>query len=206
MENNINNELEQMCEQMQVLREKLDKQEIINDKMIRRSINAKMSWIKKYVYFEFFLLPVIALAWLGIKYILDLSWWNYAFIIVISIVDVIWDYRINVASLNLDKVADNSLTDTLQKLIRMKQMRAKSFFIMLPLCVLWFVWTGIEMWQGVGSLGEADSLMRAAGYGGFGGLIIGIPIGLFAAFCIYRKMQCTNDELIAQIGQFTSND
>ena len=48
--------------------------------------------------------------------------------------------------------------------------------------------------------------MRAAGYGGFGGLIIGIPIGLFAAFRIYRKMQRTNDELIAQIGEFTDND
>lgn len=205
-EKNIMTELEQMREQMQVLRDKLDKQEIVNDKLIRNSVRSKMSWVKKFVYMEFLLLPVMAFVWFGIKEVFNLSWINYAILMIMSTIDAIWDYRINVASLNLDKVADSSLTDTLQKLIHMKQMRAKSFFIMLPLCVLWFVWTGIEMWQGVGSLGEADSLMRAAGYGGFGGLIIGIPIGLFAAFRIYRKMQRTNDELIAQIGEFTDND
>lgn len=205
-EKNIMTELEQMREQMQVLRGKLDKQEIVSDKLIRNSVRSKMSWIKKFVYVEFLLLPVTAFVWFGIKEVFNLSWINYAILMIMSTIDAILDYRINVASLNFEKVADGSLTDTLQKLIRMKQMRAKSFFIMLPLVVLWCVWTGIEMWQGVGSLGEADSLMRTAGYSGLGGLIIGIPIGLFAAFRIYRKMQRTNDELIAQIGEFTSND
>lgn len=205
-EKNIMTELEQMREQMQVLRGKLDKQEIVNDKLIRNSVRSKMSWVKKFVYIEFLLLPVMAFVWFGIKEVFNLSWINYAILMIMSTIDAIWDYRINVASLNLDKVADNSLTNTLQKLIRMKQMRAKSFFIMLPLCVLWFVWTGIEMWQGVGSLGEADSLMHAAGYGGLGGAIVGIPIGLCFAIHIYLKMQRTNDELIAQIGEFTDND
>lgn len=204
MENkNRIDELEQMREQMQVLRDKLDKQEIVNNKLIRNSVKSKMSWVKKFVYIEFLLLPVLACVWFGIKEVFTLSWTNYAILMIMSTIDAIWDYRINVASFNLEKVAENNLTDTLQKLIRMKQMRAKSFFIMLPLCALWLVWTGIEMWQGVGSLGEADSLMRAAGYGGFGGLIVGIPLGLYAAIRIYRKMQRTNDELIEQIKDFS---
>lgn len=204
MENkNIIDELELLREQMQVLRDKLDKQEIVNDKLIRNSVKSKMSWVKKFVYLEFLLLPVLACVWFGIKEVFNLSWTNYAILMIMSTIDTIWDYRINVASFDLEKVAENNLTDTLQKLISMKQMRAKSFSIMLPLCALWLIWTGIEMWQGVGSLGEADSLMRAAGYGGFGGLIVGIPIGVYAVIRIYRKMQRTNDELIEQIRDFS---
>lgn len=204
MENkNMIDELEQMREQMQVLRSKLDKQEIVNDKFIRNSVKSQMSWIKKFVYLEFLLLPIMAIVWFAIKEIFNLSWLNYAILMIMSTIDAIWDYRINIVSLDLDKVEENSLTNTLQKLVCMKQMRAKSFYIMQPLCALWFVWTGIEMWQRVGSLGEADSLLRAAGYGGFGGLLIGIPIGLCIVIHIFRKMQRTNDELIKQIQVFT---
>lgn len=205
-EKNIMTELEQMREQMQVLRGKLDKQVIVSDKLIRNSVRSKMTWVKKYVYVEFLLLPVLACVWFGIKEVFNLSWMNYAILMIMSTIDVIWDYRINVASLDLEKVADNTLSDTLQKLIRMKQMRAKSFFIMLPLCALWLVWTGFEMWQYVSTITFKEDFLTGAAYGGFGGLIVGIPIGLYAAIRIYRKMQNTNDELIAQIGEFTRNE
>lgn len=38
---NIMTELEQMREQMQMLRDKLDKQEIVNDKLVRRAVKSK---------------------------------------------------------------------------------------------------------------------------------------------------------------------
>lgn len=64
MENKMNmNELEQMREQMQMFRNKIDKQEIINDKLVRCAVKSKMSWIKKYVYFEFCIIPFLALLW-----------------------------------------------------------------------------------------------------------------------------------------------
>lgn len=203
---NIMIELEQMREQMQMLREKLDKQEIVNDKLVKNSVKSKMSWIKRFVYIEFLLLPFIALVWFGIKEMFNLSWLNYAIMMVMCTIDAVWDYRINVTSLNIDKVESNSLTDTMQKLIEMKQMRAKSFFTMLPLLLLWLTWTGAEMWQYVSTITFKEDFLTGAAYGGFGGLIIGIPIGIYAAFRTYRKMQNTNDELIAQISEFTNND
>lgn len=204
--NMLNNELEQLREQMQVLREKLDKQHIINDRMVKRSVRSKMSWIKIYVYVEFLVLPFLALIWWVMKDMFALSWFCYAFLMVMSTIDVIWDYRINITSLNLDKVEDNSLMDTLHKLTTMKKMRAKSFFIMMPLVVLWLVWVGVEMWQHLGTVGESGGVAEATAYGGFAGLIIGIPLGLFVAIRIYCKMQRTNDELIAQIQDFSDNE
>ena len=105
----------------------------------------------------------------------------------------------------MERVEDHNLTDTLQKLVMMKQMRAKTFFIMLPLVVLWFMWTGIEMWQYVSTITE-DFILAGAVYGGCVGGIIGGILGIFITFRIYRKMQNTNDELIAQISGFSSND
>ncbi len=208
MENNtLNNELEQMREQLQMLHNKLDKQEIISDKMVRNAVNAKMSWIKKYTYLQMFLLvPFCAVIWYAIKYAVNLSWYCYAFMVIMTIIDSAWDYRINIASLKADEVEKNSLKDTMQKLIDMKQMRKNSFAIMLPLVIVWFVWVGIEMWQNLGDLSGLDDVLQAAAHGGFGGLIIGIPIGIYAAWRIYSKMQRTNDEAIAQIKDITNEE
>lgn len=200
MENNINNELEQMRQQMQLLRKKLDRQEIINDKMMRLSVKSKMSWIRRFVYLEFLLLPFAALVWYGIKVFFDLSWANYAIMLMMCVIDAMWDYRINVASLDLEKIEDQDLTSTLKKLSTMKQIRAKSFFIMMPLLILWLMWTGMEMWQRIGAISDNDDILIVAlAYGGFAGCVIGVFIGIFVSIHIYRKMQHTNDILIEQI-------
>lgn len=209
-DNNTMMELEQMREQMQVLRNKLDKQEIVNDKLFKNSVKSKMSWIKKFVYFEFLLIPFIALIWYGLKEVFNLSWFCYASILVLCVIDVVWDYRINVAALDLEKVEKHNLSDTLQKLITMKQMRAKSFFIMMPLSIPLFMWTSIEMWKNISTITFKDDLPTYIVYGGaYGGLvggIIGLLVSIYVAFRIYRKMQTTNDEIIAQIEEFTNND
>lgn len=203
-------ELEQMREQMQVLRNKLDKQEIVNDKLVKNSIKSKMSWMKKFVYFEFLLIPFIALIWYGLKEVFNLSWFCYAFIVVHCAIDAVCDYRINVASLDLEKVEKHNLSDTLQKLIVMKQMRAKAFFIIMLLSIPLFIWVSIEMWQYVSTITLKDDLythiVHAGAYGGFVGGIIGFLVGIYISIHIYRKMQTTNDELIAQIEEFTNND
>ena len=45
--NNTNNELELLRQQMNVLKEKLDAQEIVNDRLVAKSMRKEMSWIKK---------------------------------------------------------------------------------------------------------------------------------------------------------------
>ena len=209
-ENNTMMELEQMREQMQVLRNKLDTQEIVNEKLVKNSVKSKMSWIKKLVYFEFLLLPFIALMGYGLKEVFNLSWFCYAFIVVLCAIDTVCDYRINVASLDLEKVEKHNLSDTLQKLVAMKQMRAKAFFIMMLLSIPLFMWVSIEMWQYISTITLKDDLhthiVYAGAYGGFVGGIIGFIVGIYISIRIYRKMQTTNDELIAQIEEFTNND
>lgn len=199
-ENNTMMELEQMREQMQVLRNKLDTQEIVNDKLVKNSVKSKMSWIKKLVYFEFLLVPFTALMAYVLKEMFNLSWFTYAFIVVLCAIDAVCDYRINVASLDLEKVEKHNLSDTLQKLIAMKQMRAKSFFIMMLLSIPLFMWASIEMWQNIST--STNTFNTNILYGGWVGGIIGFFVGIYISIRIYRKMQATNDEIIAQLEEF----
>ena len=209
-ENNTMMELEQMREQMQVLRNKLDTQEIVNDKLVKNSIKSKMSWMKKLIYFEFLMIPFVALMGYGLKEVFNLSWFCYASIVVSCVIDAVCDYRINVASLDLEKVEKHNLSDTLQKLVAMKQMRAKAFFIIMLLSIPLFMWISIEMWQYISTITLKDDLhthiVYAGAYGGFVGGIIGFIVGIYISIRIYRKMQTTNDEIIAQIEEFTNND
>ena len=199
-ENNTMMELEQMREQMQVLRNKLDTQEIVNEKLVKNSVKSKMSWIKKLVYFEFLLVPFTALMAYVLKEMFNLSWFTYAFIVVLCAIDAVCDYRINVASLDLEKVEKHNLSDTLQKLVAMKQMRAKSFFIMMLLSIPLFMWASIEMWQNIST--STNTFNTNILYGGLVGGIIGFFVGIYISIRIYRKMQATNDEIIAQLEEF----
>ena len=205
-ENNTMMELDQMREQMQVLRNKLDTQEIVNEKLVKNSVKSKMSWIKKLVYFEFLLIPFTALMGYVLKEMFNLSWFTYAFIVVLCVIDAVCDYRINVAALDLEKVEKHNLSDTLQKLVAMKKMRAKSFFIMMLLSIPLFIWASIEMWQNIGTITFFDdvpaNIVRAEAYAGLVGGIIGFFVGIYISIRIYRKMQTTNDEIIAQLEEF----
>ena len=161
-----------------------------------------MSWINKLVYFEFLLVPFTALMAYVLKEMFNLSWFCYASILVLCVIDVVCDYRINVASLDLEKVEKHNLSDTLQKLVAMKKMRAKAFFIMMLLSIPLFIWASIEMWKNISISTSTNTFNTNILYGGLVGGIIGFFVGIYISIRIYRKMQATNDEIIAQLEEF----
>ena len=197
--NNQNTELELMRSQMEDFKAQLDKQKIVNEKMIIGSMKKSMSWIKRYVYFECSLVPIIAVSWFAIKEFAHLSWLNYAFLMTMVIVSVIADYRINVSAISDADYSRNNLLTTIKKLTRMKRLRSIEMMIEMPAIVLWLLWSGIEAWIYM----PAD-FMRGAVYGGIVGGVIGGVCGLIFAFRIFFKMQRTNDEVISQINELNA--
>ena len=59
--NNQNTELELMRSQMEDFKAQLDKQKIVNEKLIIKSMKSSMSWIKKFIYIKIYTLPLIAI-------------------------------------------------------------------------------------------------------------------------------------------------
>ena len=200
--NNQNTELELMRSQMEDFKAQLDKQKIVNEKMIISSMKKSMSWIKRFVYFECSLVPIIAVSWFAIKEYALLSWFNYAFLMTMIIVSVIADYRINVSAISDADYSRNNLLTTVKKLTRMKRQRSIEMMIEVPVLVVWLLWSGIETWMYMPA--DAPDFVRAAVYGGMVGGVIGGVCGLIFAFRIFSKMQRTNDEVISQINDLNA--
>ena len=194
--NNTNNELELLRQQMNVLKEKLDAQEIVNDRLVAKSMRKEMSWIKKYIYVQFALIPFVALIWVGVKYILGLSWWNYSFLMLVCVISVYVDYVINVKALSNADYHKNNLIETARKLVKMKRQRTIQMIVEILLLILWLIWTILEV-NSVQS--TATGLRQSLLQGGIIGGYIGGVIGIIVAFVIFYKMQRTNDRMIEQI-------
>lgn len=180
------NELEAMRSQMQLLKQKLDNQEIVNDQLLRNAMKGKMSWINKYIWFELLvLLPVCALNFVGLKMMDDgLSWWAISAILLLVFVEIMLDFYINHVSAN-DWQSEN-LLQTADKLVRMKRLRWWQLIVSLPVAFALFWWL---------FSGFAESIRFAVTIGGIIGGVIGLSVGIG----ILLKMQRTNDELISQI-------
>lgn len=194
--NNTNNELELLRQQMNVLKEKLDAQEIVNDKIFAKSMRREMSWIKKYIYVQFALIPLVALIWVGVKYILGLSWWNYSFLMLMCVVSVYIDYVVNVKALSNADYHKNNLIETARKLVKMKRQRTIQMIVEILLLILWLIWTFLEVNS---AQSTATGLRQSLLQGGIIGGYIGGVIGIIVAFVIFYKMQRTNDRMIEQI-------
>ena len=93
---NINIELEEMRQQLDVFKKKLDNQNIINDAMMKQIMKGKISLINKYVWFQLLVLyPFIVLSWLAFKFWLDFSWWLYVYVIILTCTCVVIDIIVN---------------------------------------------------------------------------------------------------------------
>ena len=189
MENsNLNkmNELEAMREQMQLLKQKLDNQEIVSDQLLRKAMSGKMSWIKKYIWFELLvLLPLCTLNFVGLKMMYSsLSWWPILAILLLLLVEILLDFFINNIS-STDWLSEN-LLQTAGKLVKMKKLRWWQLICSLPVAIGLFWWLFAQF---------PDDLRMPMTIGGTIGGVIGFGVGV----SILLKMQRTNDELITQI-------
>ncbi len=79
--NPSNADIDIIRQQMDILRAKLENQEIVNERIMLSAMKRSMSWIKKYIIFELCLLPVLAILWYGLKAYIGLSWFNYFFLL-----------------------------------------------------------------------------------------------------------------------------
>ena len=199
MDNDL--QLEELRQQMTELRQQLDRQEIVNESLIRQSMTGKMSWIKKYIWLEVAMVPLCLLILAPVHAMMGLSWWLFAFLAVMLIVDVAADFYINRVDKN--QLLTGNLVEASRKLVLMKKQRAWAFALGLLGVIIWFVWFLYELQSVAGSF--AEDFLNGFAKGGIVGGVIGAIIGLTIAIVIFRKMQRTNDEVLASIDQLTKD-
>ena len=193
--NNNMQELEQMRSQLNILKEKLDRQEIINDKMLRASMKSKMSWIDKYRWISLFIIPFVALCFLPMTIKMD-TWGLYGFTMLIVTASVIADWFIN--RVPESTFMDSSMLELSDKLVRMKRYRKIQLLIGMCLIVVWLGLLYYEVYS-KGYAVQTDPGMQKYYIGFMVALGIGAVIGMAIGLYIFIKMQRTNDKIIREI-------
>lgn len=204
MENDNNmTELEQMREQMNIFKSRIDKQQIINEQLVRNSMGSKLSWIKNYIWGEIITVPLLLIIMAAFHASEGLSWWLFGFLALGLIADVTGDFIIN--RIPRSQLLSGDLVETSQKLIKMKKQRSAWFIAGVIFCSIWLAWFIIELIMRVDSgcrLPDHNyevTILAAT-------LTIGGLIGFFIAWLILRKMQKTNNQIIEQIEQLTQEN
>ena len=190
-------EFEEMRQQLGILKNKLENQTLINDKLIRQSMLHKMSFMKKYTWFSFLVLLFIYYAYNEVRVMFNLSWWFYGATVIFMTFSVCFDAYIN--RVNKKDFLNGDLIAASLQMQRMKKLRKKSLLCGISILTIWVPWICLEVYNGLGVAngGENESLFYSMMIGGGVGLIIGVVIGI----SIYFRMQRINSDIIQQIDE-----
>lgn len=203
METNNNsdfNELEQLREQMNSFKNRLDKQQIINERLVRNSMGSKMSWIKNFVWIEIIIVPIILFIMAGFHASAGLSWWLFGFLAAGLIIDATGDFIIN--RIPKSQLLSDDLVATSQRLIKMKKQRTKWFIAGMIFMIIWLVWFILEIVLRLDCKDQLPNYNIVVAIMVIS-IVVGALIGGFVAWLIFRKMQKTNNQIIEQINQVT---
>lgn len=175
------------------LKRNLDKETIVNDRLLRTVMRQKASWLNKFVTWEFIMLPVLYLMFVGICAFFHVSQW-YAFaLLILSLIDVVVDMRTFRISPKVFSIS--TMLEVRRLLIRQKKERFIHMCIALPLAIVWL----ILMLSAIANATDPLATDHALNFAGVIGGVIGGIIGGIVVIIIYRKAQKTNDFIIDEI-------
>jgi len=185
-------ELEGMKLQIAELKSRLDDQEIINEKVMRKAMRDKVSWMKR----QYYIMMIVAVV--GIPY----TFWAFSWIgmsIEFSVITVlffcvaaIYTYYSQNAAIN-SNLMEESLIEVSHKMIRMKKLNARWLWFGVPFIICWLGWFVYE----IGGMANAKPMLIGGLVGGVIGAIIGIH-----NYCKYRKKI---NEVLSQIKELTES-
>lgn len=199
--NNNINELEQLREQMSIFKDKLNKQQIINDQLVRNTMKSKLSWIKSFVWGEIIIIPIMLLGMAVFHAGTGLSWWLYGFLAIGLIADATGDFIIN--RIPKGQLLSGDLVETSKQLVKMKKQRTSWFIIGLIFVTIWLVWFIVELVLKTDpgcALPDHNLVIAIMAIA----VAVGGVIGGIVSWFIFRKMQRTNNDIIDQLKQITS--
>ena len=199
MENNtlLSHELEDMRSQINILKEKLEKQTIVNERHIHRSMNSKMSDLTRTVAITIFA---------GVFALVYSTWFFWSqdlstlFIVATAIMltvclglTILQQVRLK----NLDFSGSN-LVETAEQLSKVKKHYSEWKWVALPMIIIWLGWLMYEM---IGKMGNEPYVI-----GFCCGAAVGAIIGGIIGFRINRKVIRKTGEILEQIEELQKGE
>ena len=177
-------------QEMAELKRNLDKEQIVNDRLLRTVMRQRASWLNKFVTWEFILIPVTYLIFAGICAFFHISQWFAIAFLIMAILDAVADLR----TFRIPPKVFSTFTmlEVRKLLIRQKKERLVHVCVGLPLAIIWIILLLNAVATATDPLATDHALNMAGVIGG----VIGGIIGGIVVILIYRKAQRTNDTII----------
>ena len=197
MENNIySQELEEMRSQIAILKNKLDKQTIINDNHIRNSMKSKQSDMTKVIATTIFMgccaLPYCT--WIFYKFGFSILFIVSTDIMLAVCIGLTIKQRFTLK--NLDFTQGN-LVDVAEKLNKVKTHYHEWIKIALPMILIWVSWLAYEI------LTKMEPSPMQMGF--LSGSAVGVILGGFFGFRINRKIVRKSTEILKEIQELQNS-
>ena len=194
---NENFELENMRQQMNMLKKKLEQQEIVNDRFIRHSMEKTAGMINRTYYW----LIILCILVIPYSYWAFIKLWGFSFIYWIATCIMMlvcggatFYNKRNVSDSNL---MTNNLVDVRRKMARAKKFDSDWLLIGIPMVLLWLGWFVYELYKQ-----DHDLLNNPGLWGG----CIGAIIGTIGGVCTHLKTQRQYQDIIDQIEDLTTEN
>ena len=181
-------ELMEMKEQLSILTQKLEKETIVNEKLMRRATKEKISKMQRRALIKGVVIGLCIPYTIGVCHFFGLSLWLCGFTVLILLIALYTDYRIH-RNIHSDEAMYGNLLDVRKKVLRIKQAYKDWLKFSIPILALWL----LSFWY------ETYQLPDIPKESIFIGSIFGGSIGGFIGFLQYKKMQRSADEILEQI-------
>ena len=183
-------ELDEMRQQMAILKNKLDNQTIVNDRLIRRAVKNSVSTINK----RYLVISIIAFAMIPYGYWafvvlneLSIPLWIAMSVIMLAVIGFC---IYNGHEMRKNDFVSNNLLDTKRKTLKAQKRDAMWPYFGIPVAIGWAAWAGWEMTQKL----EGDFLKYFVPW-----FIICVTAGALIGLTVHFKTQRHYRDILEQI-------
>ncbi len=181
-------ELDEMRQQMAILKDKLENQTIVNDRFIRRSIKRGVSTINR----RYLVIGIIALAMIPYGYWafvmlggLSVALWLASCLMMLIVVGfMIYNSR----DMRDNTLMNGNLLDVKCKVTQAQKRDANWLWFGIPMALAWGAWAVYEMSQ---KMGDNEYIVPCC--------IVGVLVGALIGLKVHFKTQSRFNEIIEQI-------
>ena len=181
------NELNEMRQQMALLKEKLDRQEIVNDQLVRKAVQGKINAITRMRRVKrFWLIACIIFVPLMLIQAIGLPVW-FAVATDLFLALSLFYHEYYMDGIDDHNLSSQGMLQVSQRAARLKRQTRRWLWVGIPLLVIWmlafcylinnYTWFNIQ-----------DNEIAI-------GLVTGLIVGSFLGFLMYKKQQRMVDDL-----------
>lgn len=191
MDNNIiEAEWQEMKEQIALLKKTIERQDIVNDRLMRRAMKRKMRSLNREARFVY-VLGAFALVYCNFVFLnMGLTLWFALATTVFMLAAIgytVWAHR----GLSAEEISTGRLVEVGRKVARMKRLGQRWLRGVFPFLAVWFGWFVWEIWQSEANKDLAIGMIVGGAVGGVVGGVIG--------YMRYRNTQRLADEILDNI-------